>query len=149
MHDGIDAAVLRLQCTRDIGKVLRFGDREIERQNRRLRIIGGEDPVVQRFQLAYHPAVKNDRGALRSAAHGENRAQSATRAGNQYYSAGEPPRKLRELRCGSRQRRGEKRETAGDDIGKHAMQSQSRPTREVETRIANPSQVCKRTRRVL
>src|ERR1700674_3431341 len=104
---------------------------------------GGEDPVVQRFQLPYHPAMKNDRGPLRSAAYGENRAQPATRTGDQYYPVSEPLRNLREpreLRWECRQRRDEKRETAADDIGKHAMQLQSRPEREIDTRIANRAQ---------
>ena len=40
-------------------------------------------------------------------------------------------------------------EMAGDDIGKHAMQSQSPPEHEVDTRIASRAAVCKRARRVL
>src|SRR2546423_7338513 len=92
--------------------------------------------------------MKSDCGALRSAAQGQNRARPAARAGDQYYSAGERLRRLLELRCGSRQRRGEKREMAGDDIGKHAMQSQGPAERDVDTRLTSRAQVCKRARRV-
>jgi hypothetical protein len=102
--DGVDAAVLRLQRAGDVGKVLGLGDREIERQYRRLRMPGGEDPVVQRLQLAHHPAMQHYRGALRGTTHGENRAQPAARAGDQYHPTFEP---FMRLRCGIRQRSGD------------------------------------------
>ena len=83
MHDRVEAPVLRLQRARDVGEVLGFGRREIERQDRRLGVAGRDDLVVERFELAHDAAVQHDRRAAAQRRPARGPAKTAARAGDE------------------------------------------------------------------
>ncbi len=95
MHDRVDSTVLRLERACDSGEIVGLGDREIERQDRRLWMSRVDNPIVKRLELADDPPVKHDRRALGRAAHGQDRAKSAACAGDEYDAVGERFRRLR------------------------------------------------------
>jgi hypothetical protein len=84
VHDGVDASVLRLQCTCDVSEILGPRRREIERQDGWLRISGGGDLVVQRFELAHDSPVQYHGRALGSAGEGEHASEAAARSGDEH-----------------------------------------------------------------
>ncbi len=87
VHDRVDPPVLRLQRARDVGEVLGARRREVERQDRRLRVSGVDDLVVERFELAHDASVQHDGRALRRAGEREHSSQPAARAGDERHPA--------------------------------------------------------------
>ena len=76
MHDAVEPSELRAQRARDVAEIVAPGRGEIERQDRRLRMAGADDLVVERLELAHDASVQHDRGALRRAGERQRRARA-------------------------------------------------------------------------
>ena len=87
VDDRVDAPVLRLQRAGDVGEILGLRGGQIERQDRGLRVSGGDDLVVERFELAHDATMQHDGRALRRAGEGEHASQSAAGTGNEHDAA--------------------------------------------------------------
>ena len=61
---------------------------KIERQDRRLGVSGGDDFVVERFELAHDSSVQHHGRALGGAGQRENAAQAASRARDEHDASG-------------------------------------------------------------
>ncbi len=79
---------------------------KIERQDRRLRMPGRDDLVVERLELAHDAPVQHDRRAARRAGERERAAEAAGGAGDQDRAAGE---------IGRRAERGQRGQDSGSE----------------------------------
>ena len=82
MHEPVQAAELRAERGRDVAEIVGRGRREIERQDRRLRLSGRDDLVVERLELAHDAPVQHDRRAARGAGERQRPAEPAGGAGD-------------------------------------------------------------------
>ena len=90
MDDAVEPAELRAHRAGDVAEVVAARVGEIERQDRRLRMAGGDDFVVERFELAHDAAVQHDGGAARARRRSASGAtEAAGGAGDQDRAAGE------------------------------------------------------------
>ena len=66
---------LRADRAGDVAEVVGAGCGEVERQDRRLRMPGRDDLVVERLELAHDAPVQHDGGAARGAGERQRRGR--------------------------------------------------------------------------
>ena len=82
VHEAVEAPELRLQCARHVAEIVGGRLGEVERQDDGLRMLRGDDLVVERFELAHDAPVQDHRGAQRRAGARQRRAEAAAGAGD-------------------------------------------------------------------
>ena len=89
MHEPVEPAKLRADRTRHIVEIVGGCRGQVERQDRRLRMSGRHDLVVDRLQLAHDAPVQHDCGPARGAGEREGLAEPARSAGYHDHAAGQ------------------------------------------------------------
>ena len=79
----VEPAELLLQRRRELLVFLGSGLLEVERQDRRPRMLGGDDRVVDRFELAHVASVQDHARAVRRCSLRDRLADAVARAGDE------------------------------------------------------------------
>ena len=89
MHEPVETAELRADRAGDVAEIVGGRRGQIQRQDRRLRVTGGDDLVVDRLELADDAPVQHDGRAARGARERERPAEAAGRTGDHDCAAGQ------------------------------------------------------------
>ena len=89
VYESVEPAELRTQCSGDIVVVGARRLSEVERKDRRLRMPGSDNLVVDRLELAHDASVQHDRGALSSTCQGQRAPETAAGARDEDGATGE------------------------------------------------------------